>query len=103
MRISFFILPCLWKWLTGYDCPFCGFQRAMRTLLFEGDLLAALEFNWFLAFVLPYSFLLITMSWLAKNKTWAAKVFKCICNPVVAVVCMVLTVAWTIGRNIWGI
>ncbi|MGK9128168.1 DUF2752 domain-containing protein [Olivibacter jilunii] len=29
------LLPCPFKWLTGIDCPGCGFQRALL-LLFQG-------------------------------------------------------------------
>lgn len=32
-----FLLPCPFKYITGYDCPGCGFQRAMLAL-FNGDL-----------------------------------------------------------------
>ena len=30
-------LPCPFKYLTGYDCPGCGFQRAFLALL-KGDI-----------------------------------------------------------------
>lgn len=32
-----YFLPCPFKYLTGYDCPGCGFQRAFLTLL-KGDI-----------------------------------------------------------------
>jgi hypothetical protein len=28
-----FLLPCPFKYLTGYDCPGCGFQRSVLALL----------------------------------------------------------------------
>lgn len=35
------MLPCYFKQLIGFDCPFCGSQRALA-LLFEGDILGSL-------------------------------------------------------------
>jgi len=32
-----YLLPCPFKYLTGYDCPGCGFQRSLLALL-AGDL-----------------------------------------------------------------
>ncbi len=31
-----YMLPCPFKYLTGYDCPGCGFQRSFLALL-KGD------------------------------------------------------------------
>ncbi|WP_461533747.1 DUF2752 domain-containing protein [Sinomicrobium sp.] len=31
------LLPCPLKWLTGFDCPGCGFQRSLMALL-QGDM-----------------------------------------------------------------
>ena len=31
-----YLLPCLFKYLTGIDCPGCGFQRSVLALL-QGD------------------------------------------------------------------
>jgi len=28
-----YLLPCPFKYLTGYDCPGCGFQRAVLALV----------------------------------------------------------------------
>lgn len=38
-----FFLPCPFKYLTGIDCPGCGFQRSVVALL-KGDLSASLHF-----------------------------------------------------------
>jgi len=32
-----FLLPCPFKYITGYDCPGCGFQRSFVALL-KGNL-----------------------------------------------------------------
>lgn len=31
--LQHYLLPCPFKWLTGIDCPGCGFQRAFLLLL----------------------------------------------------------------------
>lgn len=36
--------PCLFRSLTGWDCPFCGGTRATRALL-SGDVPAAFDHN----------------------------------------------------------
>ncbi|SFG60789.1 DUF2752 domain-containing protein [Pedobacter insulae] len=38
---SFFV-PCPVKWLTGVDCPGCGFQRSVWALI-EGDFAKSFE------------------------------------------------------------
>lgn len=37
-----FFLPCPFKYLTGYDCPGCGFQRSFLALL-RGNLQESLH------------------------------------------------------------
>ncbi|EDM37458.1 hypothetical protein PBAL39_09951 [Pedobacter sp. BAL39] len=37
-----FFLTCPFKYLTGYDCPGCGFQRSLLALL-KGDLQQSLH------------------------------------------------------------
>lgn len=36
------LIPCPFKYLTGYDCPGCGFQRSVLALL-QGNLKASLH------------------------------------------------------------
>lgn len=44
---------CLLKKLTGFDCPACGFQRALHALL-HGEILAAVRFNLFFLIAVPW-------------------------------------------------
>lgn len=43
---------CMFKLLTGWDCPGCGSQRALHAAL-HGDFAAAWGFNPFVFFALP--------------------------------------------------
>ncbi len=38
---KFNLLPCAYKSVLGFDCPICGFQRALL-LLFKGKLMESL-------------------------------------------------------------
>lgn len=44
---------CAFKMLTGWNCPGCGFQRAMHALL-HGHWAEAWAYNRFLIYSLPY-------------------------------------------------
>lgn len=35
-KANLYLIPCPLKYLTGYDCPGCGFQRSMLALI-SGD------------------------------------------------------------------
>ena len=41
-QADIFFLPCPFKYLTGVDCPGCGFQRSLLALL-QGDLSRSLH------------------------------------------------------------
>ncbi len=44
---------CLIKVITGYDCPFCGFQRSVWAIL-RGDFIDAFLYNPYLYIISPY-------------------------------------------------
>lgn len=48
-----FFPKCPFLLLTGYECPGCGSQRAIHSLL-HLDILAALKYNAFMIVALPY-------------------------------------------------
>lgn len=48
-----FFPKCPVKLLTGLDCPSCGVQRALHSLL-TGDIIGALHYNLFIPFSLLY-------------------------------------------------
>lgn len=43
---------CLWRALTGLDCPFCGGTRAFAALV-HGDVVAAADYNLLAAVAIP--------------------------------------------------
>lgn len=57
-----FPIQCPWHLLTGTQCPACGFQRALYSLL-HGNFLDALSYNYFFIFSIPYTFLAIIATW----------------------------------------
>ncbi len=62
--------PCVWRSLTGLDCPFCGSTRAAASLG-SGDLVGALDHNaLFVLVLLP----LAAALWLAwSRRAWTAQ------------------------------
>ena len=53
---------CVFKLLTGYDCPGCGSGRALHSLL-HGRVGEALRFNPILVLALPYAAMLIWLQY----------------------------------------
>lgn len=80
--IYFFANPSLSAWmpkcpvhlLTGYQCPGCGFQRALHALL-HGNVREAISYNLFLLIAIPYLLIAMvcsvaegkTIDWMRKN------------------------------------
>lgn len=48
-----FMPKCVLKAITGYNCPGCGFQRALHATL-HGNFADAVHYNFFLLVGLPY-------------------------------------------------
>lgn len=53
-----FVLRCLIKSIIGYDCPFCGAQRALYHLM-HGNFENAFLVNPFIFIIFPYAVLVI--------------------------------------------
>lgn len=87
---------CMFKTLGGYDCPGCGFQRAMHAML-HGDFAAAWHYNAFLFFMLPVGLAyLVCELW---PKRWK-RLQKTLFSPLAIIFIIVLTTGWWIGRNL---
>lgn len=61
-----FPISCIWKDLTGTQCPACGAQRALHAVT-HGNFAEALSYNYFFILSIPYAFLAILVSWYNYN------------------------------------
>lgn len=94
---SVFAPKCMFKYLTGYDCPACGIQRAIHTLL-NGDVVTALCYNYFLLISIPY-FWAVAITTFCKSEI-VSKMSYYVQHPKVVKVVLALIILWWIMRNI---
>lgn len=90
------MLKCLFKWFTGYDCSFCGAQRAFKALL-EGDIITCIRYNPYLVLISPYLIVLILI--IFKVIPDDTKFAKIICGKWAIIIAGILSISWTIFRN----
>ena len=87
---------CPFKWLTGWNCPFCGGLRMTHDLL-HGDLMAAINDNVFLLVCLVVGVPLVAL-WGRHRRKQGVPLM-----PMPAVWTMLLVAAaWTVVRNLPG-
>jgi hypothetical protein len=80
---------CPFKWLTGWNCPFCGGLRMTHDLL-HGDLMASINDNIFLLAGIP-----LLAGWVLFRRARGK-----VPLPVSALVTVVVAaIAWTVLRN----
>jgi hypothetical protein len=83
---------CPFKWLTGWNCPFCGGLRMTHDLL-HGDLMASINDNVFLLVGIP-----MLAGWVLLRRRQGRPSL-----PMSAVVTITITaMAWTVLRNLPG-
>lgn len=94
---SFFI-KCPFKTLTGLDCPGCGSQRALHSLL-HGNFKQAFHYNPLFIFAIPYVLVGILFEWLGfKNKY--PKVRKFLFGKVAIYIIATIIISFFILRNL---
>jgi len=96
-----FPLQCIWRVLTGTQCPACGFQRAFHALV-HGHPWEALSYNFFFIFSVP----LVIMAILAEWYNWHHKfdgLKSFLHNRYTLKMYVVLYFGWWIIRNIFNI
>ncbi len=89
---------CLFRLLTGYDCPGCGAQRALHAML-HGRVAEAWRLNPFLFFAVPAAVFFIVAEW--QRRRWPRLYAACF-RPWVMILCLAAISGWWIGRNIVG-
>ena len=94
------MLPCPLKFLTGYDCPFCGGQRALAAIA-HGDISDAFWFNPVLFCLTPYILTVVACSLSQRLRTSA---FGAWCYDTRTIMgALTIFALWGIIRNIIGI
>lgn len=95
---SAYPIKCVFNLLTGWQCPACGAQRALHTLL-HGQFSAAWQLNPYLLCLLPYfGALILTECFLEgrRRQQWRAVLEG---KPAIAI-CFIAAIGWTIARNL---
>lgn len=87
---------CLFKTLTGWDCPGCGSQRMVHALL-SGDLVRAWNANPFLLLLLPFVGFIV---WLETQRTRRPRLYARFYRPVLFYAVLLALVVWTVARNL---
>ncbi|MCM1109265.1 MAG: DUF2752 domain-containing protein [Clostridium sp.] len=84
--------------ITGLQCPGCGSQRAVHSLL-HADLRAAWGYNALLVAFLPFVLLLCVAEW--QRMRWPL-LYNGLHRPVVIRACFLIVCLWAVGRNLMG-
>ena len=96
---EYVLMPkCPFKLLTGWDCPGCGFQRAMHALL-HGHVAEAIRFNVFLVVAVPYLLALLVANFLCSADR-KAKMLSVLESRTAIWIYVVLYVTWMVVRNV---
>lgn len=99
---DYVLMPkCLFKLLTGWQCPGCGFQRATHALL-HGHLAQAWAYNRFLVYAIPWLFLVMLTEWGPSSK-YLTRLRRIVVSRWAIGFYLIATIAWGISRNILGI
>lgn len=89
---------CPFLTLTGWQCPGCGSQRAIHSLL-HLDIAAAWRYNALLVASIPYVLLLVGVEWCGRRK---GRLYRVLNSEVLIWSYFALVVVWWVARNIFG-
>ncbi|MBR2301396.1 MAG: DUF2752 domain-containing protein [Bacteroidaceae bacterium] len=94
---SAWLPKCIFKQLTGFDCPACGTQRALHAFL-NGNIADALHYNPFMIISIPYfAAVLYTTIW---ESTTATRLRRYVQHSCTILTFLALLIIWWIVRNI---
>lgn len=93
-----FPIHCIWKDLTGTECPSCGTQRLLYCMM-HGEIKRALGFNFFFVISAPYATLAVLCSWY-NYKNALDSVKSIIYDSRILKLYVILYFLWWITRNI---
>lgn len=87
---------CLFKFVTGYDCPGCGSQRAFHALL-HGRVSDAWGYNPFIFFAVPAAVWYLVIEALRRRYP---RLHAASCHPLIVAAIAIAVAAWWILRNL---
>ena len=87
---------CVFKLITGWDCPGCGSQRAFHAIL-HGDFRAAWHFNPFVFFAVPAAIFYIAAEAMRRR---VPRLHAAANNPYIISAIVIAAVVYTVLRNI---
>lgn len=93
-----FFPKCPFHWLTGWQCPACGIQRAFHALL-HGHFLQALQYNYFFIISIPLLIGVILVEWY-NQRHWFDKLERIVNHRITLHIYIILFFVWWIVRNI---
>ncbi len=97
--VARFFPRCVFKTVTGYDCPGCGTQRALHALL-HGNIVEAWHFNRALIVSIP---LIITYTYAELNRTTKVKFYNTVNSQWMIALVFTAIMLWWILRNVFGV
>lgn len=101
VELTGFMPRCLVKWVTGWNCPGCGSQRAFEALL-HGHPLHALRYNLILLPALLY-LLLLAAAWTFPNSPTLQRLHRRLTSPLALIIVAATLAAWMPIRNLLGL
>lgn len=94
--ISYLMPKCIFKMLTGYDCPSCGSQRALHALL-NGQVYEAVMFNPFIFVIAPY---LVAVLYASFSKSKIAISIRVVTHHYITItIYLIIYILWWVLRN----
>lgn len=94
---SYLAPKCMFRLLTGLDCPSCGGQRALHSLL-NGDVWLSIRYNPFLWLVVPYVVFVVVSS-LFKHPA-ATRLYDSLTSRGVLLTYVAIYMIWWVVRNL---